>query len=139
MMKKTDIEVSPIGFVHTEAKQVPKFWTESEVEGKLILESAFSLGMKDIVPNQRIEVIFYFHKSVQFSPGYLTQYPRGDTKRSKKGVFSTRSPVRPNPLGVSVLTVTAVEGNIIYVTNLDMIDGTPILDIKPARDSLSVE
>ncbi len=63
--------------------------------------------------------------------GYVLKvYPRGDRNRGLSGVFATRSPTRPNPIALSELTVLAVEGNRLRVRGLDMLDGTPILDIK---------
>jgi tRNA-Thr(GGU) m(6)t(6)A37 methyltransferase TsaA len=73
-------------------------------------------------------VIFCFH----LSEGYnLRQHPRGDHNRPKLGVFKLRSPYRPNPIGMSVVTVLSIEGNIIRVRDLDAINGSPVLDIKP--------
>ena len=127
------IELKPIGKVHTEAAEIPNSWTVSEVEGELVIEKEFIQGIRDIRPGERIVVIFHFHRSRPFTPEDLTQHPRGDPARPKKGVFSICSPFRPNAVGMSVLTVTAVRKNIISVKGLDMIDGTPILDIKPLR------
>jgi tRNA-Thr(GGU) m(6)t(6)A37 methyltransferase TsaA len=127
------IELKPIGVVHTEAAEVPNSWSVSEVEGELVIEREYIRGMRDIRPGERIVVIFHFHRSRPFTPEDLTQHPRGDPSRPEKGVFSICSPFRPNPIGMSVLTVTAVRENIISVKGLDMIDSTPILDIKPQR------
>jgi tRNA (Thr-GGU) A37 N-methylase len=74
-------------------------------------------------------VFFYFHQSPEFALDHLTQQPPHRNKRL--GVFSTCSPMRPNPIGMSVLRVVEREENILYVTGLDMVDRTPILDIKP--------
>ena len=127
------IEMEPIGKVHTQATDIPRSWTVSEVEGELIIDKKYMQGIKDIHPGEKIVVIFNFHRSRPFNPEDLAQHPRGDHERQKKGVFSICSPHRPNPIGMSVLTVTAVKENIISVKGLDMIDGTPILDIKPYR------
>lgn len=127
------IELEPIGRVHTESTDIPRSWTVSDVEGELIIDKRYIRGIKDIPPGEKIVVIFSFHQSRPFTPEDLAQHPRGDPARPKKGVFSICSPFRPNPIGMSVLTVTAVRENIISVKGLDMIDGTPILDIKPFR------
>jgi len=119
--------------VHTQAFEIPNSWTASEVEGELVIEKEYVRGMKDIRPGEKIVVIFHFHRSRPFTREDLAQHPGGDPSRPKKGVFSICSPFRPNPIGMSVLTVTAVRENIISVKGLDMIDGTPILDIKPRR------
>jgi tRNA (Thr-GGU) A37 N-methylase len=74
-------------------------------------------------------VIFHFDKSPDFNSHYLVQKP--PHKDMEMGVFSTCSPVRPNPVGLSILEVTGIKGNIISVKGIDMIDSTPVLDIKP--------
>ncbi len=126
------IEMEPIGFVKTDVEKVPRSWRVSDVEGELVMEEAYEEGLADIEPGQRIVVIFNFHESPAFSSRLLRQTPPHlrDANRSM-GVFSICSPVRPNPVGMSVLEVLGVEGNVIHVRGLDMRDGTPILDIKP--------
>jgi tRNA-Thr(GGU) m(6)t(6)A37 methyltransferase TsaA len=123
------IEFKPIGFVKTDIKSVPRHWTVSDVEGMLVLDEEFTIGLKDIKKGQRIIVIFYFHNSPGFTQSFLIQKP--PHLKEQLGVFSTCSPVRPNPVGMSVLEVTKIERNIIHVKGIDMFDGTPILDIKP--------
>jgi tRNA-Thr(GGU) m(6)t(6)A37 methyltransferase TsaA len=127
------IEMTPIGTVHTESKEIPRFWSDSDVEGTLVIDDRYLKGMQDIKTNEQIIVLFYFHKSTPFSPDRLTQHPRGDLSRKKTGVFSISSPVRPNHIGMSIVEVTGITDNVISVKGLDMIDGTPILDIKPYR------
>jgi tRNA-Thr(GGU) m(6)t(6)A37 methyltransferase TsaA len=124
--------MKPIGFVSTDVQKVPRSWRLSEVEGELVMEEAYEEGLTDIELGQRIVVIFNFHESPAFSPRLLRQTPPHlrDANRSM-GVFSICSPVRPNPVGMSVLEVLGVEGNVIRVKGLDMRDRTPILDIKP--------
>ena len=123
------IEMVPIGFVHTDTKEIPRHWTVSDVEGTLVVDERYLEGLKDIKAGQRIVVIFYFHRSPEFDASYLTRTPRH--RKQRLGVFSICSPVRPNPIGMSVLEVLGVKDNVIYVKGLDMLDGTPVLDIKP--------
>ena len=127
------IEVKPIGIVHTDVKELPRQWTASDVEGTLVIDDRYLEGIKDIEAGQRIVVIFHFHRSPKFDASYLTQKPRHRKKRL--GVFSIRSPIRPNRIGISILEVLKVKKNIIHVKGLDMLDGTPVLDIKPHIDS----
>jgi tRNA-Thr(GGU) m(6)t(6)A37 methyltransferase TsaA len=94
-----------------------------------MIDLAYVEGLKDIRSGQEIVVIFHFHKSREFSPADLSQKPPHRSRQM--GVFSICSPFRPNPIGMSVLSVLGVSGNTIHVRGLDMIDGTPILDIKP--------
>jgi len=74
-------------------------------------------------------VLFYFHQSPRFAPELLVQTPKH--RNVQMGIFSICSPVRPNPLGMPVVEVLGIDGNIIHVKGLDMRDDTPVLDIKP--------
>ena len=123
------IELKAIGFVRTEAEELPRHWSVSNVEGTLVFDEEYAEGLRDIEAGQRIVVIFYFHQSPGFSPELLRQ-TSGHTGR-ETGVFSICSPVRPNPIGMSVLEVLGTRDASIDVRGLDMLDGTPILDIKP--------
>ena len=123
------IELRPIGFVRTDAEELPRHWSVSEVEGTLVIDEEYSEGLRDIEPGQRIVVIFHFHKSPRFSPEYLRQTSGQDGREA--GVFSLCSPIRPNPVGMSVLEVLGVRDANVDVRRLDALDGTPILDIKP--------
>lgn len=123
------IELRTIGFARTDAAEIPRHWSVSDVEGMLVVDEAYEEGLADIEPGQRIVVIFNFHKSPEFGPELLRQTPPHTGKPT--GIFSTCSPVRPNPLGMSVLEVLGVEGATIRIKRMDMLDGTPILDIKP--------
>jgi tRNA-Thr(GGU) m(6)t(6)A37 methyltransferase TsaA len=128
-----EVTMKSIGTVHTDAPSVPNFWTISDVEGTLVIDEPYRHGLKGIEPGSRIVVIFHFHRSRPFTPRDLTQHPRGDLSREKRGVFDINSPIRPNPIGMSILTVTGINDTTISVKGLDMIDGTPVLDIKPFR------
>ena len=123
------IELRPIGFVRTDAEVLPRHWSVSEVEGTLVIDEEYLEGLRGIGPGQRIVVIFHFHRSPRFSPEYLRQTSRQDGREA--GVFSLCSPIRPNPVGMSVLEVFGVRGANVDVRRLDALDGTPILDIKP--------
>ena len=124
-----NIEMKPIGFVKTDVKNIPRHWTVSEAEGTLMIDEQYKSGLKNITPGESIVVIFHFHHSPVFTDECLFQVP--PHRKERLGVFSTCSPFRPNPIGMSVLEVTKIEGSTIYCKGLDMIDGTPILDIKP--------
>ena len=124
------VTLAPIGHVRHRAAEVPRHWTVSELEGELELLPFYEEGLADISPGERITVLFIFDRSAPFTPDLLKQ----ETRHSKqiKGVFSICSPKRPNPIGLSVLDVLAVDGCRVRVRGLDIFDGTPILDIKPA-------
>jgi len=122
-------EFKPIGYVSTEATELPRHWSVSDVEGRLVINPQFQNGLKDIEPGQRLVVLFHFHRSPEFTPERLVQKP--PHRDAELGVFSICSPVRPNPLGMSVVRVLAINDNVITVKGIDMLDGTPILDLKP--------
>lgn len=85
----------------------------------------YTEAMKDMKVNEKYTVIFYFHKSHGYSPVVPL---RGNGPM--KELFSTHSPHRPNPIGISTITVKKIKDNIIYFTGIDMLDKTPVLDIK---------
>ena len=126
------ITLDPIGIVSTDVEKIPRHWTVSVAEGDLIINNSYIEGLREIQTGQRLYVIFHFHKSPEFSPEYIRIKPQVSDKIV--GVFSTHSPIRPNPIGLSILEVLSVNDNVIHVRGLDMLDGTPILDIKPATD-----
>jgi len=129
MPEQRELIFKPIGYVRTKVSLVPRHWSRSEVEGEIIIEPQYQEGLRDIHRGEKLVVIFCFHQSPPFSPDKLIQKP--PHREEALGVFSTCSPVRPNPIGLSVLDVVAVSGNIIQVRRIDMIDGTPVLDLKP--------
>lgn len=124
-----EITLKPIGFIYTQATRVPRNWSESEVEGTLVLEPQYQEGLRDIKVGDHLVVIFHLHRSRPFTPQHLLQRPPDGGEI--RGVFSTRSPIRPNPLGLSVFQVLSIDRHIIQVKGLDTFDGTPILDLKP--------
>jgi tRNA (adenine37-N6)-methyltransferase len=127
----TRYEFSPIGYVRTEAKTVPRFYRISDVRGTLQIDDRFREGLREIQAGDRIIVVFLFHQSPPFEDAYLRVTP--PRRNEPRGVFSTRSPVRPNPIGISELEVLGVEEGSLQVKGLDMVDGSPILDIKPVQ------
>jgi len=123
------IEMHPIGYVSTDAKEIPRSWKVSEAEGDLIIDEYYKDGLREIEAGQKIFVLFHFHQSPEFSENLMRIKP--PIHDSKVGVFSTHSPFRPNPIGMSLLEVLGIDGTVIRIKGLDMMDGTPILDIKP--------
>jgi len=119
-----------IGVLHGDiasSEDAPKNFDESERVGTLEIYPEYQDGLAGISAGQTIVVLFWLH---QASRDLLKVYPRGDRSKGLRGVFATRSPVRPNPIAISELKVQAVDGNQIEVSGLDILDGTPILDIK---------
>lgn len=125
-----EIKLSPIGYVvspYKEKGDAPRQGVfASDSFGEIHVLDQFRDGLSDIVPGCRITVLFYFHKESECKI-------KTTTKHSDKitGIFSTRAPARPNHIGIDDVTVTGIDGCVIHVDGLDMLDGTPILDIKP--------
>jgi len=118
-----------IGYVENdfdEPVSPDKMWG---TESRIVLDAALVKGLTGLSPGQQVMVIFYFHRADRYN---LLQHPRGDPTRPVRGVFALRSPRRPNPIGVTTVDLLAIEGNVLRVRGLDAINGTPILDIKPA-------
>jgi formylmethanofuran dehydrogenase subunit E len=98
-------------------------------ESRIFLDRALVQGLRDLEKEPRILVVFHFHLSEGFD---LLQHPRGDPAREKRGVFALRSPRRPNPIGVTEVELLEIRENVLRVRGLDAVDGTPVLDLKPA-------
>ncbi len=101
------------------------------VESELIVDPDLAPGLDGLEGFSHIVVIFWMHQSPPFSSSRLKVHPRGDESRPLTGVFATRSPVRPNSLGLSTVRLVERMGNVLRVQGLDAINGTPIVDIKP--------
>lgn len=129
MTSEKNIFFCPIGYVRTKAEKLPRHWSVSQETGVLEIHPEFEKGLQDIETGQKIVVLFHFHKSPAFDSANLVQSPAHHP--APKGVFSICSPKRPNAIGMSVVTVTGMDGTCIKVKHIDMMDGTPILDIKP--------
>jgi tRNA-Thr(GGU) m(6)t(6)A37 methyltransferase TsaA len=129
-----EITLWPIGIVHSPFKQESdirqeQYWGPEgfdPIRGELEILPDFAAGLDSIEGFSHLIVLFAFHRSEK---GKLTALPPFETQA--KGVFATRSPRRPNPLGLTVLRLLKRRGNFLEVGGVDMIEGTPILDIKP--------
>ncbi len=122
----------PIGVVRSpflERAQAPRQTSAArDVQGRieLIAENGFEHALEDLELWPYLWVIFWFHQNQGWKPKVLP--PRSERRR---GVFATRSPHRPNPLGLSVVKLERVDGLVLHVSGIDMLDGTPVLDLKP--------
>jgi tRNA-Thr(GGU) m(6)t(6)A37 methyltransferase TsaA len=126
----TEIVYQPIGVIHTpftKMDQMPIQPTgEASAAGTIEIFPDYSEGLKDLDGFSHLILVYHLHK---ISSMKLTVVPFLDTE--PRGVFSTRAPVRPNPIGISVVELVCVEDNWLRVDNLDVLDGTPLLDLKP--------
>jgi tRNA-Thr(GGU) m(6)t(6)A37 methyltransferase TsaA len=136
---ETTITLRPIGVVrspHRETSEIPKGpGAKHRAEGTLELRPELEDGLRDIEGFSHLFVLWVFHRSEGFDA--ITHVPLDD--RRPHGVFSSRSPRRPNPIGLSVVELLGREGPVLRVRGLDMLDGTPILDIKPYLSSIPSE
>jgi tRNA-Thr(GGU) m(6)t(6)A37 methyltransferase TsaA len=126
----------PIGVIHTpftEKSQTPIQASRSQARGTVEVYPEFSEGLQDIEGFSHIFLLYIFHESSGYS---LLVKPFLDDRLH--GLFSTRYPARPNQIGFSVVRLTARQGNILEVEGLDMLDGTPLLDIKPYNPDFDV-
>lgn len=124
------IEYKPIGIIRFPFKGIKGMPIQPTgakgVRGKVEIEPEYIDGLKDIEGFSHIVLIYHFHLSKGFS---LEVKPFMDDKLH--GVFATRAPRRPNPIGLSVVRLVRMEGRTLYIEDVDIVDGTPLLDIKP--------
>ncbi len=124
------IKYRPIGIIKTTFTTIEGMPIQSKaaqgVKGTVEVKRRFVEGLKDLEGFSHIYLIFHLHKSKRFN---LQVIPFLDTK--PHGVFATRAPRRPNPVGISVVRLLNIRDNILEIENVDMLDGTPLLDIKP--------
>jgi len=124
------IEYQPIGIIYspfTELSGMPiQPAGAAGVEGTVEVFPEYNDGLKDLEGFSHVIMLYHFHQSKGFN---LHVVPFMDS--IPRGVFATRAPKRPNPIGLSVIKLQKIQGNILYVENVDIVDGTPLLDIKP--------
>jgi tRNA-Thr(GGU) m(6)t(6)A37 methyltransferase TsaA len=124
-------EVVPIGRVESplrEREDAPRQGDEGAPPAWLVFESGVAEGIRGLRVGERIVVLTWLDRADR---DVLLTRPRDDPARPETGVFSTRSPDRPNPVGLHRVRILAVEGLRIQVSDLEAIDGTPIVDVKP--------
>ena len=132
------LSMQPIGYVRSpygQTQQIPKgLGAKHEAEGVLEIQAEFERGLTDIEGFSHLYVIWAFDRSDGFN---LLGTPPSDNR--PHGVFATRSPRRPNPIGLTVVELLGREGPLLRVRGIDMLDGTPILDIKPYLSNVPPE
>jgi tRNA-Thr(GGU) m(6)t(6)A37 methyltransferase TsaA len=128
-------DISPIGYVHStleERSDAPRQGWEGAPSARLEIHPAFAEGLDGIKPGEDIWIFTWLHKAQR---SVLKVHPRDDVLNPLKGVFATRSPDRPNPIGLHRAKVLRVDGDRwLEVQALEAIDGTPIIDIKPVLE-----
>lgn len=112
----------------TDRDAAPKQGDEGAPLARVVFRPEFRDAARNLREGDEVVVLTWLHQGRR---DMLSVHPRGDTDRPREGVFTTRSPDRPNPIGLHAVVIETVEGNAITVRNLEAIDGTPVLDIKP--------
>jgi tRNA-Thr(GGU) m(6)t(6)A37 methyltransferase TsaA len=129
-MKMDNVIYNPIGIIHSPYKEIEGMPIQPcgaiGVAGTVEIKHEFAGGLKDIDGFSHIILIYHFHisrgYSLEITP-FLDDHP--------KGVFATRAPKRPNPIGLSIVKLIKVEDNLLHIEEVDILDNTPLLDIKP--------
>jgi tRNA-Thr(GGU) m(6)t(6)A37 methyltransferase TsaA len=124
-------ELIPIGTVEsplTDLASAPKQGDEGAPDCWLVLRPEVAEGLDGIRPGDELIVLTWLDRARR---DVLRVHPRGDLTRPPQGVFNTRSPDRPNPIGLHTVEVVAIDGPRVRVRNLEALDGTPLLDLKP--------
>jgi tRNA-Thr(GGU) m(6)t(6)A37 methyltransferase TsaA len=130
-------ELTPIGWVESpleDRDQAPRQGDEGAPSAWLVFEPQIVEGIRDLRVGDQILVVSWLDRARR---DVLSTHPRGDPNRPVVGVFSTRSPDRPNPIGLHRVEILAVDGPRILVRDLEALNGTPILDIKPVLDPIA--
>ncbi len=123
------LKLEPIGHVRNGVLSTRDF---SEVVSEIVILPEFVPGLYKLEESEEIDVIFLFDRNID--QGYkLKLHPKGDPTNPEVGVFASHSPFRPNPIGLQRVELLAIEGERVRVKGLDAFDGTPVLDIKPAK------
>ncbi|WP_114418932.1 tRNA (N6-threonylcarbamoyladenosine(37)-N6)-methyltransferase TrmO [Marinospirillum perlucidum] len=123
-------EIHPIGVIRSPHQSIESMPIQpkgaAEVTGQLVVEEQYVEGLKDLEGFSHVYLLYSFHQTrrteLQVIP-FMDDQPRG--------VFATRSPLRPNHIGLSIVRLQAIEGNCVTIQGVDVLDGTPLLDIKP--------
>jgi tRNA-Thr(GGU) m(6)t(6)A37 methyltransferase TsaA len=125
-----EIRYRPIGIIHTPFKDIEGMPIQPAgacgIRGSIEVLPEFAEGLQDLAGFSHIILLYHFHR---VGESKLVVVPFMDSQ--PHGVFSTRAPKRPNPIGLSVVKLLSVEENVLHIENVDMLDGTPLLDIKP--------
>ena len=132
----TDFTVRPIGRVQSpliSTADAPRQGDEGAPDAYLVLHPEIQAGLDGVVVGDEIIILTWLHEADRT---VLRVHPRGDLSRPEAGVFSTRAPSRPNPIGLHRVRVLDINGVRVHVSALEAIDGTPVIDLKPTLSSI---
>jgi tRNA-Thr(GGU) m(6)t(6)A37 methyltransferase TsaA len=130
-MTKSRYELRPIGTVESplvDRETAPRQGDEGSPDAWLVFDPLVSEGIRDLQAGTEVIVLTWLDRARR---DVLTVHPRGDARNPLTGVFSTRSPDRPNPIGLHRVRIESIDGTRVRVRNLEALDGTPIVDVKP--------
>lgn len=134
-MNESSYELKVIGKVEsrlTDLASAPKQGDEGAPDAWLVFEPAVLDALEGIRPGDEVIVLTWLHRARR---DVLQVHPRGDLSRAQQGVFSTRSSHRPNPIGLHPVEIVSMDGGRVRVRNLEALDGTPVVDLKPVLGS----
>lgn len=132
----TDFTVRPIGRVQSllvSTADAPRQGDEGAPDAYLVLDPEVQAGLYGVAVGDELIILTWLHEADRT---VLRVHPRGDLSRPEAGVFSTRAPSRPNPIGLHRVRVLDIAGVRVHVSGLEAIDGTPVLDLKPTLSSI---
>ena len=129
MSSLSKINLEPVGFVKTEA--VGKEVRDKNVISQIIFREELTDALEGVEEFSHLFVLFWLHEMSDEDRRIMDVRPRGRSDMPLLGIFATRTPHRPNPIGLTRVKLLKVEGNVVTVQGLDAFDGTPVLDIKP--------
>ena len=122
--------ITPIGIIHTPFEDLEGMPIQpsgaAAVKGTIVMDKAYEQGLTDLEGFSHIILLYHFHQSNGYQ---LMVKPFLDDQ--KRGLFSTRAPRRPNPIGLSIVRLVRREGHIVHIEGIDVVNGTPLIDIKP--------
>lgn len=123
------IEIRPIGFV--KRVSFDEDIRDKNLVSRIVLKKDLTKALDGVVEFSHVFVIFWLHNILNTEKTAFKIYPRGRAELPLVGIFATRTPIRPNPIGLTLVELVKREGNVLWVKGLDAFDGTPVLDIKP--------
>jgi tRNA-Thr(GGU) m(6)t(6)A37 methyltransferase TsaA len=129
MFSSRKINLEPVGFVKTEA--VGKEVRDKKAVSKIVFREELTEALEGVKEFSHLFVLFWLHRMSDEDKRIMKVRPRGRGDMPLLGIFATRTPHRPNPIGLTRVKLLKIEGNIVTVQGLDAFDGTPVLDIKP--------
>jgi tRNA-Thr(GGU) m(6)t(6)A37 methyltransferase TsaA len=129
-----DLTLRVLGVVRsplTDPATAPRFETENAPRAEVVLDPAYLTAAKSLEAGQEVLLFTWFHLADR---DCQEVHPRRDRNRPLTGVFSTRSPDRPNPIGLHQVRIAAIDGDVLTVEALEAVEGTPVIDINPLAD-----